>query len=243
MKFRQIAVITLGTISCISVKAGPQEPALIPLSSEPHHHLALHNEYVNVYKVYVAPHDSVRLHRHDRDAISLMLSDALVTVHTPGKPDAPSKLTNGQVRLQRKGYVHSTSIEGDMLYRNVTVELLQPQTGARNLCAQVIPKEPLNCLGAQLGGSGAQPQFATDETYIRLIRLPSHQSVTFADSEQFQLVVALDAGAAHEPGGPSGKSLEAGDFVWLSRGDRDAIFKNGTENEVRLVDFALKPKP
>jgi len=31
------------------------------------------------------------------------------------------------MRLQSRGYVHSTSIEGDATYRNVTVELLFPQ--------------------------------------------------------------------------------------------------------------------
>jgi hypothetical protein len=65
--------------------ATAQTPTVIPLASEPHHHLALHNEYVNMYQVEVAPHDSVLLHRHDVDAISVMMSDSDVTVHAPGR--------------------------------------------------------------------------------------------------------------------------------------------------------------
>jgi hypothetical protein len=34
---------------------GGQPPSVIPLSSEPHHHLVLHNRYVNVYHVEVRP--------------------------------------------------------------------------------------------------------------------------------------------------------------------------------------------
>jgi len=82
---------------------------------------------VKVYQVEVAPGDAVKLHRHDTDAISLSLSESLVTVHSPGKPDAQQKLTNGQMRLQARGLVHSTSVDGDTPFRNVTVELLMPQ--------------------------------------------------------------------------------------------------------------------
>ncbi len=91
---------------CLSsaTAAAAEAPTVIPLASEPHHHLALHNEYVNVYRVEVAPHDSVLLHRHDFDAISVMISAAEVTVITPGKPDEHRKLVDGQVRLQTRGY-------------------------------------------------------------------------------------------------------------------------------------------
>ncbi len=101
-----------------------QSPAVIPLSSEPHHHLALHNEYVNLYQVEVAPHDTVILHRHDFDAISAMLSDSEVTLRAPGKPDVHQTLSDRQIRLQPRSYVHSTTVEGSTTYHNVTVELL-----------------------------------------------------------------------------------------------------------------------
>src|ERR1700686_1760515 len=97
---------------CLPLAIPAQTSAVIPLASEPHHHLALHNEYVNVYQVEVAPHDSVLLHRHEVDAISVMMSDAEVTVHAPGKADVHQKLSDGQIRLQGRGSLHSTSIKG-----------------------------------------------------------------------------------------------------------------------------------
>ena len=163
--------------------ASAQAPAIIPLASEPHHHLALRNAYVNVYQVEVAPHDSVLLHRHDADAISIMLSDSEVTVRAPGKPDVHQKLREGQLRLQTRGYVHSTSIDGVTTYRNVTVELLLPQQGPRNLCAPVIAALPLDCPSAPTPPLTAthmeQPQFETSQTYLTLIRVLPHQSAAF----------------------------------------------------------------
>jgi quercetin dioxygenase-like cupin family protein len=232
---------------CLPLVVVAQAPEVIPLASEPHHHLALHNEYVNVYRVEVAPHDSVLLHRHDADAISVMMSDAQVTVRTPGKPDVHQKLADGQLRLQARGYVHSTSIDGDTTYRNVTVELLLPQQGARNLCVPVIAALPLNCPSAQPPPPSAthrvQPQFETDQTYLTLIRVLPRQSVAFGDPGRSELIVALDAIAVTTAGGKSaGNSLHPGDFVWLDAGKPVQVFKNNGDKEARLISFALKPQ-
>ncbi|HVS87794.1 MAG TPA: hypothetical protein VHF01_06190 [Candidatus Acidoferrum sp.] len=231
---------------CLPLVVAAQAPDVIPLASEPHHHLALHNEYVNVYRVEVAPHDSVLLHRHDADAISVMMSDAQVTVRTPGKPDVHQKLADGQLRLQARGYVHSTSIDGDTTYRNVTVELLLPQGGARNLCAPVIAARPLNCPSAQPPPTAThtdQPQFETDQTYLTLIRVLPHQSVAFGDPWCSALIVALDAIAVTTAGGKSpGNSLHPGDFVWLDVGKPAQVFTNNGDKEARLISFALKPQ-
>lgn len=229
---------------CLAITAAAQEPAVIPLATEPHHHLAFHNAYVNVYQVEVAPHDSVLLHRHDADAISIMLSDSEVTVRAPGKPDVHQKLVDGQLRLQAHGYVHATSIDGDTTYRNVTVELLLPQQGARNLCAPVIAALPLNCPGAQAQTPMAthidQPQFETSQTYITLIRVLPHQSVALGDPGRPELIVALDAVAAAGGKDPE-NSLRPGDFVWLEAAKPSPVFKNDGDKEARLISFALKP--
>lgn len=223
--------------------ASAQAPVIIPLASEPHHHLALHNAYVNVYQVEVAPHDSVLLHRHDADAISIMLSDSEVTVRAPGKPEVHQKLREGQLRLQARGYVHSTSIDGDATYRNVTVELLLPQQGARNLCAPVIATLPLNCPSAQTPPPAAthleQPQFETCQTYLTLIRVLPYQSAALGGPDRPELIVALDAIVTSGGKGPE-NSLHPGDFVWLEAGEASRLFKNNGDKEARLISFALK---
>jgi quercetin dioxygenase-like cupin family protein len=207
------------------------------LASEPHHHLVLENQYVKVYQVEVAPGDSVKLHRHDTDAISLSLGESLVTVHSPGKPDAQQKLTNGQIRLQALGLVHSTSVEGDTPFRNVTVELLLPQTGKQNRCARAMANEPEHCVISS--GVAAVPQFETDQTDVGLVRLPTHQRVVLGGPGRATLIVAVDSGAIQ---GAGASSLRAGNFVWLGAG-KTAAFQNDSGEEVRLVSFGFKPKP
>jgi len=230
---------------CLLFGASAQEPAVIPLASEPHHHLALHNAYVNVYQVEVAPHDSVLLHRHDADAISIMLSDSEVTVRAPGKPDVHQTLREGQLRLQARGYVHSTSIDGGTTYRNVTVELLLPQQGARNLCAPVIAALPLNCPSAQASPPAAthveQPQFETSQTCLALIRVLPHQSVALGGPDRPELIVALDAIVTSGVKG-SENSLHPGDLAWLEAGKASRLFKNNGDKEARLISFALEPQ-
>jgi hypothetical protein len=237
---RSFLILSLAT-GFLGAAVSGQEPEVLPIEAEPHHHLALKNEYVKVYQVEVAPHDAVKLHRHDTDAISLSLSESLVTIHFPGKTDVQQKIANGQIRLQALGYVHSTAVDGDTPFRNDTVELLMPQTGKQNRCAQVIASQPLNCsMGAQIGGLRlGQPQFETDQTYVGLVRAIPHERVVIGEPGRPILIVALDGGATHaRDGGDS--SLGAGDFVWLDRGKAAEEFRNASGKEVRFVTFAFK---
>jgi hypothetical protein len=231
---------------CFAVLAGAQTAPVIPLSQEPHHHLALHNDYVNVYRVEVSPGDTVLLHRHDFDAISVMIDDAQVTVHTPDKPDAHQKLSNGQIRLQPKGYVHSTSIDEDSKpYRNVTVELLIPQQGERNLCAVVIAGQPLNCPATpslSLATHDVVPQLETSEARVDLMRVRPRQSVDLGSASEQLLIVALDdAVIASTAGGGAETPFHAGDFVWLKESSASRVFRNPGAAEARFVMFSLKP--
>jgi len=235
------------TMCCLPLATFAQIETVLPLASEPHHHLALHNEYVNVYEVEVAPHDSVQLHRHEFDAISIMMSNSEVVVRAPGKPDVRQKLFEGQMRLQSSGYVHSTSIEGDTTYRNVTVELLFRQQGGRNLCAKVIATQGLNCASEQASLPGSthmeQPQYETDQTTVTLIRVPPRQSVTAGNTGLPELVVSLDDASVATVGemGP-GNPLRPGDFKWLGMGQAASVFKNNSDKEARLISFRLKPQ-
>lgn len=225
------------------VTIAAQTNRVIPLSSEPHHRLALHNEYVNVYKVEVAAHDSVLLHRHDFDAISIMLNDAQVTVYTPGKPETHRKLMAGQVRLQPSGYVHSTTIDGDSPYRNVTVELLLPQHDEHNLCFPVIPDQPLHCPDAEPSQSGKQLQFESNESSVSLVALSPHQKSPLAQADSSQLVIAVDHDLLWRDSKPKGspRTLMAGDFIWLDGGKAPGSLQNDSDHESHMAVFTLKP--
>ncbi|HTF24147.1 MAG TPA: hypothetical protein VK937_09535 [Candidatus Limnocylindria bacterium] len=232
------------TMCCLPLTISAQMSTVIPLASEPHHRLALHNKYVNVYEVEVAPRGTVQLHRHEFDAISIMMSSSEVIVRAPGKPDVRQKLSQGQVRLQSRGYVHSTSIEGDTTYRNVTVELLFPQQGARNLCAAVIATQGLNCPPAESSLLGTthidQAQFETKQTRVTLIRLMPHQGMNMGDPSRSVLVVALDDALSTMSGEKTQSSVRPGDFVWLEQGAPARALRNTSGNEARLISFIFE---
>jgi hypothetical protein len=229
---------------CFPLLCGAQEQDVLPLKSEPHHHLVLHNDFVNVYSVQVSPHDSVALHKHDVDAVSIVLGDAVITVKSPGKPDVHQNVMGGQLRLQRSGLVHSTDIEGDAAYRNVTVELLLPQQGGRNLCATVISGEPLNCPDKPTQRDptrvSEEPQFQSDQTKATLVRIPAGKSAPTGSSALPGLIVALDEGVAISGDSGPGKLLRRGEAWWRNSNSPGQLFTNGVTTEVRLVSFTFK---
>jgi hypothetical protein len=196
---------------------------------------------VNVYSVQVQPGDAVLLHKHEFDAIGIILNHAEITVSGPGKPDSHQKVVGGQLRLQQAGYVHSTVIDGDTAYRNVTVELLLPQQGARNICASVISTQPLNCPSAHAhtAALSEQPQFETNQTKISLIHLEPQQSLTLDASAQSRLVVVLGDTAIVSRVNIGPKALRNGDFLWLDSDSPGGIFENAGGQEVRLLAFAF----
>jgi hypothetical protein len=234
----------MATILFFPFLCGAQEQSVITLESEPHHHLALHNVYVNVYSVYVPPHDSVPLHKHNVDAISIAMSDSEITVRAPGKPDSQQKVVNGQIRLQSTGTVHSTSVDGDAPYRNVTVELLAPQSSPRNLCTAVVAGQPTNCPEPSsppaAHGRSEQPQFQTDRTKVTLIRILPLQSATLDTEGLAQLIVVLnDVGTPGDKNNP-GEILRTGDTLWRDPRSAPEIFTNHSAAVVRLVSFAFQ---
>lgn len=235
---RPLLMLSLAFLGSLLVAA---QTNIIPLASEPHHHLALHNPYVNVYRVEVAPHDTVKLHRHDFDAISIMLSGAEVTVSSPGKPDVHGNLGVGQVRLQLRGYVHSTTVDSDATYRNVTVELLAPQEGEHNLCTAVMAGKPINCPSTVAPGD--QPQFATTKSAVDVISLSPQGDTKIADPKCPQLIVALDDSltVAGDGQDPVGRPLHSGDFVWMDGKVQKSIKNNGRE-ESHFVLFKFQPR-
>jgi hypothetical protein len=229
--------VLIAAILSFPLACGAQEQSIIPLKLEPHHHLVLHNDYVNVYAVQVEAKDSVLLHKHDFDAIGIMLSDAEITVRAPGKPDSHQKVLAGQLRLQQAGYIHSTAIDGDTAYRNVTVELLLPQQERRNICASVISAQPLNCPSAQPDSAALlqQPQFETNQTKINLIRLKQQQSVTLDASPQSRLVIVLDDTAIVTGVNSPPKALRSGNILWRDSNSPAQIFENAGGKQIRLV--------
>jgi len=140
-------------LALLLVVASPlaaQAPALDPSSAisidqEPHHHLVLRNEYIEVHQILLPPGDSFKLHKHDRDEIAITISGANSIGVTPGKPPVPSTSQAGRVSYSPAPRIHLVHNVGATELHNVAVTLLLPQTSLRNLCATPKAAEPPNC--------------------------------------------------------------------------------------------------
>jgi hypothetical protein len=220
-----------------------QTPAVPTMDHEPHHHLALHNDYVKVFNVEVAPGDSIILHSHDQDTVAIAIGDQLVTVGIPGKTVPQSKNADGQVRLQRAGYIHSTHVDGDTPYHTVAVELMQPQTNFHNLCAEILPGLPQNCpsvIVKPIGATSSQPLLESDQTRATLVQVPAHQSIKVGGSG-LGVLVALDPATISGTSKDQGKTLNSGDFVWLdSVSGQGRSYKNDGAKDARFIEIDFK---
>ena len=238
----------------LPISLAGQSPAVITMDQEPHHHLALQNDYVKVFKVEVLPGDSIILHRHDQDTIAIAIGDQLVTVGIPGKPDVHQKNADAQVRLQRGGYMHSTRVDGDTPYHTVAVELMRPQTNFHNVCAVILPGEPQNCEGQipfwTSDGHNiiyfSQPLLESNETHVRLVRVPPRQPTYITDvpstRDASRVIVALDSilftsGSSKK----SAETLQPGDFKWFSVGQpAEGEFQSSGDKDARLIDIIFR---
>jgi hypothetical protein len=223
-----------------------QTSNVITMDQEPHHHLALHNDYVKVFDVHVSPGDSILLHRHDQDTVAIAIGDQLVTVGIPGKPDVHQKNVDAQVRLQKSGYVHSTRVDGNTPYHTIAVELMHPQSNFHNVCGEILPGQPLNCSEADSKFSSSDASktlLESGETRVRLVRVLPHESVNLekiSDSPGApQLIVALDAASISSKAGKSpAKAMQPGDFEWIGGEESSGrMLQNPTDKEARFIEF------
>ena len=231
-----------------------QTSDVITMDQEPHHHLALHNDYVKVFNVEVAPGDSIVLHRHDQDTIAIAIGEQMVTVGIPGKPDVHQKNADAQVRLQRGGYMHSTHVDGDTPYHTVAVELMRPQTNFHNVCAEILPGQPLNCQGDNPFWTSdghnivysSLPLLESDQTHVRIVQVPPHQPIYLTDipstRDASRVIIALDS--VMFTSGSSKKSeetLQPGDFKWFNVGQpAKGTFQSSGEKDARLIDIIFR---
>jgi hypothetical protein len=243
----KLFVIWIAAIALLPLSLIAQDSSVILMDQEPHHHLVLQNNLVKVFNVQVSPGDSIILHRHEQDTIAIAIGDQLVTVGIPGKPDVHQKNADAQIRLQRGGYMHSTRVDGNTPYHTIAVELMRVQTDFHNLCAEVLPGQPLNCpdVPAMAGAKFAsQPLVESRETRARLVRVLPHQSMTLMGFPASQLMVALDAAAisGKSPKDPE-QTLQPGDFVWMdtTSGSR-RIYQNHGEKETRFIQILFAPE-
>jgi hypothetical protein len=222
----------------LSASLNAQAPEPVPLAhgnvpGEPHHHLKIENEYVHVYYVEVPPHENTQLHQHDHDYLFVSLGPADVINAVRDKPEVHLVLKDGETHFTRGGFAHVARNLSDAPFRNVTIELLHPQSDPHNLCEKIIDG-PLNDCPPPTpnpriidwspkearGGFAMKGLLKTDQTIVTSISIASKTGPRVDVFPQPpRLLVPLEGSKLQlDIPGKAATVLNGGDVFWLSSG-------------------------
>jgi len=203
-----------------------QDVPEVEITSEPHHHLALENAYLRVFKVEVPPHDATLMHRHRHDYVFVTLGPSEISNLVQDKPPVTLKLQDGEARFTPGNFAHIARNLADTPFRNVTIELLQDEQ-ARQSPPPAWDEER----GLQVFTGGTQHiMFVKDGVRVSEIDLQPGATVPRHHHAGPHLVVAvtdLDVRSDVEGKGPTPGHLNSGDIKWLPGGYTHTLTNTG----------------
>jgi quercetin dioxygenase-like cupin family protein len=203
----------------------------VEITSEPHHHLALENQYVRVFKVEVAPHEATLMHRHRHDYMFVTLGDTQVENDVAGKPPVTLKLKDGETRFTPGDFAHIAKNLSDTPFRNVTIELLQDEQAKKN------PVKWDEDRGLHVFTGGTQDiLFVKDNARVSEVELqPGGVVSTHHHNGPHLLIAVSDLDLRSDQGKSSTPvRLKSGDIEWVSGGFTHSVTNVG-KNAAKLV--------
>jgi hypothetical protein len=96
---------------------------VVPITSEPDHHLVISNDYVRVFRVEVPAKAETLYHQHDYDYLYVALGDADVTSTRLNEKPVSVLLKDGEVEFSKGPFAHKAMNNSDLPFRNVTIEI------------------------------------------------------------------------------------------------------------------------
>jgi quercetin dioxygenase-like cupin family protein len=238
-----LCFIALGLTTIPSLNARAQEAVALAhgnVPGEPHHHLKIENEYVRVYYVEVPPHEDTQLHQHDHDYIYVSLGPSDVVNAILNKPEIHLQLEDGETHFTRGSFAHVARNLADTPFRNITIELLEPQVGARNVCSPVILGVGFAACDPAPGSWWAMTEFETRGLKLDYVVLSPNGKYKEKISDLAVLVVGL-AGSDIKISakGISPKTLHEGGIEWFDAGSKVRFSSMGTK-PAEFLKFTFK---
>jgi len=211
-----------------AVFVSAQSTQEVEITNEAHHHLALENEYVRVFKVEVAPHDATLMHRHRHDYLFVTLGDAQLTNEVEGKAPVDAVLKDGEARFTPGNFAHIAKNRADTPFRNVTIELMQDDKARSAPPAKWDEDRGLKVLNA-----GTQDiLFVKDNARVSEIEIQPGGMIPSHHHNGPHLVVAItdiDLRSDIEGRGPTPAQLKSGDIKWLPGGYTHTVTNVGKQ--------------
>lgn len=221
-----------------------QAPTAVPIPQEPHHHLALENDYVRVFRVTVPAHESTLLHQHDVPYLYVALGPADVINAVQGKPEAHLVMADGQLGYSPGHFAHVARNDSDLPFNNVTIELLKPQGQPRNTCAEIVPGvSQWHCDSPALRKGRSMDtvsQFQTDEMEASLTRVDSNVlQAGFTPTAGTLFVLLSGSGIQTVVKGKPVETLVVGDVRWILAGS-NSTFSNQSQKAWSYLTLAFE---
>jgi beta-alanine degradation protein BauB len=225
--------LTLPTLLLAAIALAAQNTSEVEITAEPHHHLALENEYVRVFQVEVAPHDVTLLHSHRHDYVFVTLGATEVSNDVKGKPPVTLKLQDGETRFVAGNFAHIARNLASTPFRNVTIELLQDEAAHKTPPPKWDEERGLHVF---TGGTQdilfAQDGVRVSETDLQPgAMLPSHHH---SGPHLLVAVTDLEVRSDVEGQGPMPGHFKSGDVKWLPGGYTHTLTNLGKQ-EAKFV--------
>jgi quercetin dioxygenase-like cupin family protein len=205
-----------------------QTASEVEITAEPHHHAALENAYVRVFKVEVAPHQATLMHRHRHDYVFVSLGASEVENDVAGKPPATLKLQDGETHFTPGNFAHVAKNLADTPFRNVTIEFLQDEKAH-----QTPPPKWDEERGLQvLQGGTKDIMFVQDGVRVSELDLQPGGVIPKHHHAGPHLVVAVtDLGLRSDVEGKPAtlRVLKAGDIAWVEGGYTHTVTNVGQQ--------------
>jgi hypothetical protein len=225
-------IFRIGLICILSCAALAQKAAEkpVPLTSEPHHHQALTNQYVRVFKVEVAPKTSTLMHRHDHDYFWVGIGASHFVNKAEGKPPAPVAVTDGQTNFAPGPLTHAAENDGTTAFRNITIEVLKPKKDD--------PAKQADARGLEAGhGAAVETLFLRDGVLVRDVILNPQAMLPTEKAPQRLIVAVSDVKLRDHQNMKRAVDKSAGDIAWVEAGPSMLVNAGDKPAHFVMLDF------
>jgi quercetin dioxygenase-like cupin family protein len=205
-----------------------QTASEVEITAEPHHHAALENAYVRVFKVEVAPHQATLMHRHRHDYVFVSLGASEVENDVEGKPPVTLKLQDGETHFTAGNFAHIAKNLADTPFRNVTIEFLQDEKAHQSPPPKWDEERGLQVLQ----GGTKDIMFVQDGVRVSELDLQPGGVIPKHHHAGPHLVVAVtDLGLRSDVEGKPAtlRVLKAGDIAWIEGGYTHTVTNVGQQ--------------
>ncbi len=203
------------------------QQAPVAVDAEPHHHVLLKNEFVEVIRATLAPGDSTQFHIHSHDRAGVELTASTTTEQLLGQPEGPPSPS-------RAGEVYAESV----LSGPVTHRVHNVGSTPMDILNVELLRRPTSPSAAVAGPVAAENPSARVYNWVIA---PATATAMHTHTRPYLIVAAkpMRLKMTAPDGRSRSEEVKAGDFHWVNVAVTHALGNEGTA-EGQIVEIELK---